>query len=257
METEKILKFAIDAGEIMLINGGETNRVEDTMMRILNKYDFREVDVFVTPTGIFASIIDLEGKSFSLVKRIITRTTNLEKIALVNSLSRKFVNSDLDIDGASAEIKEIKEKKPYPHLYKCFASAVACSCFSHLFGGNLYDSLAAFLTGFIVYHILSELSNKKLSGSIVTIISGAVVSVSILFLYNLGIAKNIDKAIIGSLMPLVPGVGLTNAIRDIMLGDYISGTSRIMDAFLVAVCIAVGVGLGFSLFSVLEGGLFL
>ena len=254
METEKILKCAIDAGELMLRNGGETNRVEDTMVRILKKYDFAEVDVFVTPTGLFASLIDRDGKSFSLVKRILARTTNLEKIALINNLSRRFVDSTLDIDLAIAEIESIKDKKPYPHIYKCFASAIACAFFSQLFDGSIHDALAAFFTGFILHNVTVKLSGEKLSSSIATVISGAFVALSILSLYKFGIGKNVDKAMIGSLMPLVPGVGLTNAIRDIMVGDYISGTSRIMDAFLVAVCIAVGVGLGFSLFSVLEGG---
>jgi len=254
METEKILKFAIDAGEAMLKNGGETNRVEDTMVRILKKYDFGEVDVFVTPTGIFASVIDTEGKSFSLVKRILTRTTNLEKIALVNSLSRSFVNSSINIENAVLELENIREKKPYSHWYKCWASALACACFSLLFGGNINDAAAAFLTGFALHNVKEKLSGEKLSPSIVTVICGTFVALSILILYKFGLGKNVDKEMIGSLMPLVPGVGLTNAVRDIMVGDYISGTSRIMDAFLVAVCIAVGVGFGFSLFSFMEGG---
>ena len=254
METEKILKFAIDAGHIMLRSGGETNRVEDTMLRILRKYDFNEVEVFVTPTGLFASVIDKEGKIYSLVKRILTRSTNLEKIALVNSLSRSFVSSAIDIDQAILEIEYIRDKKPYPYWYKCFATAIACACFSQMFGGNMYDAFAAFITGFMLYNVTAKLSAEKLSTSIATVISGIFVAIAILALHKFGIGKNIDKSMIGSLMPLVPGVGLTNAIRDIMVGDYISGTSRIMDAFLVAVCIAVGVGLGFSLFTFMEGG---
>ena len=43
-------------------------------------------------------------------------------------------------------------------------------------------------------------------------------------------------------MPLVPGVSFTNAIRDIAAGNYISGLVRLVDAIVVALGIAIGVG---------------
>ena len=45
-------------------------------------------------------------------------------------------------------------------------------------------------------------------------------------------------------MPLVPGVALTNAIRDILQGDYISSCARIIEAFMIAASVAIGVGAG-------------
>ena len=53
-----------------------------------------------------------------------------------------------------------------------------------------------------------------------------------------------DIVIISSIMPLVPGVAITNAVRDSLQGDYISGCARILEAFLIAGAIAIGVGLG-------------
>ena len=59
---------------------------------------------------------------------------------------------------------------------------------------------------------------------------------------NLGIGKDVNNVIISAVMPLVPGVCFTNAIRDIFEGDYISGGSRIFEAIVIAVSIAIGVG---------------
>ena len=59
---------------------------------------------------------------------------------------------------------------------------------------------------------------------------------------------------IGSIMPLIPGVPFTNAIRDIANGDYISGSVRMLDALLVFFCIAIGVGVGFTVIGWLKGG---
>ena len=43
-------------------------------------------------------------------------------------------------------------------------------------------------------------------------------------------------------MLLVPGLAITNAIRDTVAGDFLSGLSRAAEAFLIAVAIAVGTG---------------
>ena len=44
--------------------------------------------------------------------------------------------------------------------------------------------------------------------------------------------------ITGAIMPLVPGLAITNAIRDIIAGDYLSGGARLFDAVVVAIALA-------------------
>ena len=57
-----------------------------------------------------------------------------------------------------------------------------------------------------------------------------------------------DTIIISAIMPLVPGVAITNAVRDTLQGDYITGSSRMLEAFIKAASIALGVGIGMMLF---------
>ncbi|MNJ01474.1 hypothetical protein D3C73_1611210 [compost metagenome] len=57
-----------------------------------------------------------------------------------------------------------------------------------------------------------------------------------------------DKIIIGSVMPLVPGLLITNAVRDLMAGHLVSGLSKGADAFLTSFAIGTGIGLVLSLF---------
>ena len=64
----------------------------------------------------------------------------------------------------------------------------------------------------------------------------------------------IDGMVIGSIMPLVPGLAFVNAIRDIADSDFLSGTVRMIDAILVFVYIAVGMGLTFSIYNNMLGG---
>lgn len=64
-----------------------------------------------------------------------------------------------------------------------------------------------------------------------------------------------EGMIIGSIMPLVPGLAFVNAIRDIADSDFLSGTVRMIDALLTFVYIAVGVGLTLSIYNNMGGGL--
>ena len=66
-----------------------------------------------------------------------------------------------------------------------------------------------------------------------------------------------NHMIIGSIIPLVPGVPFTNGIRDIADGDYISGAVRLLDAMLVFLCVAIGVGVMFTVYRRLMGGFLL
>jgi len=53
-----------------------------------------------------------------------------------------------------------------------------------------------------------------------------------------------DTIIISAIMPLLPGTVLTNGIRDTFRGDYMSGAAKILEAFVIAIFIAIGIGAG-------------
>ena len=70
---------------------------------------------------------------------------------------------------------------------------------------------------------------------------------SILCVHYLPGTMDLNVIIIASIMPLVPGVAITNAVYDTLHGDYISGAARMLEAFVTAAAIAIGVGLGMLL----------
>ena len=86
--TYEIMEVCLLAGKIMLQSGGETYRVEDTMMRIAAAYGIDKTHSYVTPTGIIFSAEGDEPTKTKLI-RISTRSTDLKKVAMVNSISRQ------------------------------------------------------------------------------------------------------------------------------------------------------------------------
>lgn len=249
---KQFLFLAIEAGRIMLENGAETNRIEDTMIRILTHLKVKEPHVFVTTTGLFVS-----SETETSIHRVTKRGINLTKIALVNDMSRKLVNNEITYSEGIKLLSKVEELKPYNNLTKFIATSLSCLCSSYLFGGRGSDLLASLLTGFILSLVLIFLNKKNTSFFLTSLIGGGVVAISTLLILNIGIGINMDKIIIGSIMPLVPGVGITNSIRDVLEGDFMSGSGRILEACLVASAIAVGVGCVLKVWFSLLGGVYI
>ena len=99
------------------------------------------------------------------------------------------------------------------------------------------------------------MSGPHFSKIIGNISGGSLVTIICSLMYLSGAGEHLNYMVIGSIMPLVPGVPFTNAIRDIADGDYISGSVRMLDALLIFFCIAIGVGVGFSVIRWGTGGL--
>ena len=79
---------------------------------------------------------------------------------------------------------------------------------------------------------------------IVGLIAGFISSL----FYQLGIGDPLHIMIIGGILPFVPGVSITNSVRDAINGDLISATSRGMEALLIAISLAIGVTISLGVF---------
>ena len=254
---KKILSLVMLAGEIMLSNGAETYRIEETMRRMAESYGLRSIEAFVTPTGIFATIGYSENETSTMVKRVKIRTIHLEKVANVNDLSREMFEGKVGIDCAYKKLLEINKIMPYSRISTALSITISCFCFSYMFGGVWADCFNSAIAAFMLSQFIYFANRRNFSRVLVNLFGGALVSMSALVVINLGIGVNIDMAVIGAIMPLVPGVALTNAIRDILEGDFLSGSTRIVDALIVAICIAAGVGSAYHLWVSIFGGLIL
>ncbi len=247
-EAKKLLLLAALTGKVMLKNGAETYRVEDTIERICkSRKQIKYADAFVTPTGIFVSL-EHDGEMMTYLVRIKSIKIDLNKIALVNEFSREFVNSNMSIDEGFQKLKEINKIKGYNIKTKNFLGAMACSFFTLLFGGNFLDFISSYLVSLVVLFTISKIDKHKMTFFINNIIGATIASILSILAVNIGIGQNMDTIIIGSIMSLVPGVPITNALRDTISGDFLSGLSRGMEAIFSALAIAFGVGIVLNIY---------
>ena len=238
------------AGDIMMKYGAETYRVEETLERMAKAASFTNVHCFATTTGIFLSFEEKKGKDDMMqMIRIDDRMQDLSKVTDVNQVSREFVAGELTVEEAHLKLVEIANAPmQYPLWLIHLAAGFAGGGFSYLFGGGWFDLLPAFLAALVSSIVVVEFERYlkvRFAAEFAAAFSGGTVAI---FLVYIGLGTNIDQIIIGSLMPLVPGVALTNAVRDLMSGDLLAGVTRGAEALLTSLSIASGIALTISIF---------
>lgn len=253
----EVLEAAMQAGHILLDSGAEIFRVEETIDRICRYYGIGSANAFVLSNGIFVTSGNEREEIFARVQHIPVSGTHLNRVAAVNQLSREIEEGRYTIEEVKEHLEEIQVMPGKRKITQVLASGIGSACFCYLFGGNVRDSLAAFIAGFLLYLYVLHISAPKLSKIVGNIGGGALVTFLCILMYLAHLGQHLNFMIIGSIMPLIPGVAFTNAIRDIADEDYISGSVRMLDALLVFFCIAMGVGLVFTLFHQLMGGVML
>ncbi len=241
---ERILNFAVYTGEFMLKSGAETYRVEDTITRILEVHNYKTVDTFVIPTGIMVTIND---DSFSMVTKVVRvkhRSTRLDRIELINQLSRDYVDGTLSLSSAEARLEELKNMPScYTSRTVIFWIGVSCAFFSIMFKGNLFDFFLTFFIGAGVGFLQSRLGKRGLVNFFNLFLCSLFIGFTVSFCHFIFKDKiNVEPMVIGCIMPLLPGVAFTTAVRDAIGDELLSGISRAVEALLVAVALASGVG---------------
>lgn len=246
-----IMEVCLLAGKVMLQSGAETYRVEDTMNRIARACAIFEAHSYVTPTGIFLSIQG-ESREAEQTKflRISERLIDLNKIVLVNDISRKISKGDISLNEAYQRLREIEKAKPlYSTWLQIIAAAIASGFFSMMYGGSWIDLRSALFAGGIGYFVYLNASKMVEAKFFAEVLSSFIIGIIAYFLYHLGWNAHVDKVIIGSVMSLVPGVLITNAVRDLMAGDLVSGLARGAEAFFTALAVGTGIAVVISLLS--------
>lgn len=242
MDYEKLLNLAIELGYQLMASGGEIYRVEESTYRLLKAYGLVAPEVFAIPNCLIISITTPQGHPVTQMRRIPNHGTDIELLERCNALCRHLCTHPVPLAEAFAQVKDLAAQTPrHDTRLALLGYFLVPAFFSPLLGGDLFDGLAAGMAGLVIGFLL--IYARRLLGEnafLRTALCSALASLICLFLVRMGIGHNVDQATIGVLMVLVPGMALTTAMREIMVGDIVSGLSRTAEALLIGTAIALG-----------------
>lgn len=246
MNNDQLLEITTEIGWRLLQSGAEIYRVEESIKRMLAAYGFAEVDVFSIPSCIIVTVNDENGHALTRIKRNRSSSLDFDRIDKLNNLCRHVCTERPPLEQIRASLDAIMGKKDYSFWTRLFFTASISASFTLFYGGNFQDSFASFFIGILLFLLLSLLGNFGTNSFFQNIFGSALVAGLSVWTTAMGWTVNYDKMIIGTLMNLVPGIAITNVMRDILGGDLIAGIIKLVESLMVAVGIALGAGLAIS-----------
>ena len=247
VNSEKVLSFASEAGRILLENGAEISRVEETMERISSNYGESGEKFFVLSNGIFTT-------GYANAEFIPIKGARLDKVVAVNQLSRDIARLKLPFGAACERLEQIKRMPPSPMWMQLLAAAFGCGGFCAIFGGSLPDCAASLLAAVVLDLFVIKIGTPYLSKTLGNICAGFIGTLLCILLFSAGVGRSLGNMIVGTLILLIPGVAFTNGLRDVANEDYLAGMTRLVDALMMFLCIATGVCFAFVFHGWLSGG---
>ncbi len=251
MKTEKneLLHTLLDFGEAMLRSGAEIYRVENTMSHLAKAYGATEISIFVITSSIIATIRLPDGQEATQSRRILNASgTNLGTLEKLNALSRKCCKTPIPLHRLRKEIEDAKSSVSLPIFLIGSILAAASMCI--FFGGTAWDAVAAAVFALLICLLQKKLAPLCPNNIVFNLLCSFIAGVAICASARLIPVLHTDKIIIGDIMLLIPGFVMTNSLRDMLVGDTMSGIMRFTESLLWA----IGLASGFMLAIWLIGG---
>ncbi|MDO5136599.1 MAG: threonine/serine exporter family protein [Eubacteriales bacterium] len=239
MDENKLLQVLLEMGERLLASGAEVNRVEDTLARLGRAYGGARMNVFVITSSIMITMEKRDGTLLTHTRRVrFEGTTNFTALEQLNALSRRCCADPLPLEEFEERLKHCPVEKSRWNLY--VGGTLGAGSFAMFFGGSAADGLAASVVALFIC-FLQEKATKLFYNNIMFNLACSFVSGLLICLTaRIFPCLQLDKVMIGDIMLLIPGIAVTNAIRDMLMGDTMAGTMRLIESILWAGALASG-----------------
>ncbi len=251
-DADTVLGIALDIGAEILRCGGEIHRVEDTVTRICMAYGAEDVDVFAITSLITAEIRMPGGETATHTRRVLITYNHLSRLEACNALSRKVCATPIPAAEVKERLEAIRVYRPVPEWLCYLGGMLATGAFAIFFGGTLMDGLAAAAIG-LCMTLFARLRPVRINGMVKSFISSFASGLLSALCVAVGFGSHVDKIIIGTIMLEIPGLSFGNALRDLLCGDTLAGTMRLIQAILQTLMIAVGYMAALLLFERIGG----
>lgn len=238
-ELNELLHEFLNIGEMMLRAGAEIKRVEDTIVRMGIAYGATKMNVFVITSSIVVTMAFSDGRKVTQTRRIMEESgTDFEKLEALNKLSRICCEKTLSINELRKEIEYLNKKPSQSQIL--LGSVLASGSFAIFFGGAVWDGISAAAFGLFICFLQNKIKPVCPNNVIFNLLCSFLTGVGICLFSKCCPFVHADKIMIGDIMLLIPGIAMTNSVRDILVGDTISGVMRLIESLLWAGSIACG-----------------
>ena len=236
----ELAECLLDMGALLLDCGAEISRVEETLMRMGRAYGARHVDVFAITSIITLTMEFADEDVITETRRIYSSAgTDFYRLEKLNDLSRSCCASPIPVTELRAKLEHVaKGKKPESVIL--WGSILAAGGFAVFFGGTIWDGLTAAVFALLICFLQKRLGLTQISTTGSNLFISFLTGLGVGFLCRLVPVLHMDMILIGDIMLLIPGIAMTNAVRNMLGGNTISGAVRLLESMIWAIALAGG-----------------
>lgn len=244
VDIQELSNFLLDFATTLMAVGSHTSRVVRNVTRIADSFDYG-VDMTVFQRNITMTIKHRDDYSIrrTYVRRIPAAALNFRTISDLSSLSWDAYDNHLELAEIQKQYSRIITRPPMSRWLVLVLVAFANAAFCRLFGGDLMAMGLVWLATLVGFFVRQELMKRHVNHMVVFVVCAFIASLiaGLGFRYHWGTTE--DIALGTSVLFLIPGVPLINSIIDILEGHVLVGWSRAINAFILIICIALGLSM--------------
>lgn len=243
-DIQELSNFLLDFATTLMAVGSHTSRVVRNVTRIADSFGYG-VDMTVFQRNITMTIKHRDDYSIrrTYVRRIPAAALNFRTISDLSSLSWDAYDHHLELAEMQKRYSQIITRPPLSRWLVLILVAFANAAFCRLFGGDPMAMGLVWLATLVGFFVRQELLKRHVNHMVVFVVCSFIASLiaGLGFRYHLGATE--DIALGTSVLFLIPGVPLINSIIDILEGHVLVGWSRVINAFILIICIALGLSM--------------
>ncbi|QGG48826.1 threonine/serine ThrE exporter family protein [Heliorestis convoluta] len=242
----KKVEFVIELGRLLLQSGAETYRIEESMERCGTAFGLKKLEAYATTSVVMLTYYDDKDDQKSHFTRIRERDLDLEKITLLNDLSRRVSCKRISPEEAYKQLKKIEESSSSISFgITTFIAGINGALIALLNNSGPLEAMMAFIVVVLTFVIIRKIKVEQVLFFKEMSIGMIGATLAVLLYYV--IPFNIAPVIIGLMLIAIPSIQMVNAVRDLSSGDLTSGALRGLEAAGLTVALFSGVGIVLSL----------
>ena len=238
------VRFLLTIARALHSAGTTAQRLEDTLAVLAQGLGLTHAQFFSTPTSIMSAFGELEEQETHLL-RLVPAGPHIGKLSRLDRVVTDVLSGAISTSEAVQLVEAIEsEPSPYPSLLTVLAFGLGSAGIARFLGGGVAEIAVGGILG-IVTGSLGTMAERM---PMLERVYEPVAAFAAAFIAT-GVAALIgpfatSTAILAGIIALLPGLVLTNAVRELAERHLASGTARLAGATMVLLGLVFGVALG-------------
>ncbi len=238
------VRFVLTMARALHTAGTTAQRLEDSLALLARGLGIHNAQFFSTPTSIMCSFGELEVQDTHLL-RLAPAGPNIGRLSKLDRVVSEVLDGTISTPEALARVEQIeKEPSPYGAIVTVVAYGLGSAGIARFLGGGVIEIMVGGLLGIITGSLETAAQYRQSLERVYEPIAAFVAA----FIAT-GIAAVLgpyatSTAVLSGIILLLPGLVLTNAVRELAERHLASGTARLAGATMILLGLVFGVALG-------------